>query len=288
MLSILIPVYACDARTLVRALHTQAGVLGVDFEILAYDDASPAVPEGWAELVALDRVKARRMSQNLGRAKLRNRLAADARGAWLLFLDADAAVPDAQYLARYWAARHRAPVLCGGTAYQSTPPSNAAHYLRWHFGRHREQSTAATRSAAPYASFSTFNFMIQRPVFQSIGFDAALQRYGHEDTLFGWELAQRGIPIAHLNNPLIHLGLDTAAQFLAKTERGIQNLHGLQMRYPGFRTRLLDAADRYAPLLPLLGGLRGILERQLLGRRPSLWLFDLWKLAVYTRVMSAV
>ena len=281
MLSILLPVYNWNVGPLVRDLHEQALQLALPFEIRVYDDASPLGYGAWKSVGELPQVVVRCSAQNEGRARLRNRLASDARGNWLLFLDADAAPPDAYFLGRYWQQRHRASVLCGGTAYADAPPEAPEQYLRWHFGRHREQRTAARRTKAPYAAFSTFNFMIRRETFRAIRFDDSLRHYGHEDTLFGWELERRGIAIHHLDNPLLHLGLDSAAQFLEKTRQGIRNLHRLRQRHPGFGTRLVTAAERLGPFGPVLSAMRSTLENRLLGIRPRLWMLDVWKLGVY-------
>src|SRR5690606_16653054 len=72
--------------------------------------------------------------------------------------------------------------------------------------------------------FTTNNFLIPKKIFNSIKFDESLVKYGHEDTLFGYELSQQNIIIHHINNPLIHVGLESAAVFLQKTEEGIKNL----------------------------------------------------------------
>ena len=288
MLSILIPVYRWDVRHLVHELTAQAKQLGLEFELLVYDDCSGQqffINEKIA--TEYNQIRYKKMPVNLGRSVLRNRLAGDARGTWLLFLDADAQVIHPDYLRKYWEHRHRAPVSCGGTAYATTPPRNPAHYLRWHYGRRREQRSAATRQAAPYRAFSTFNFLIRRDTFRSVRFDERLREYGHEDTIFGWELARRGIAIHHLNNPLRHEGLDAATVFLAKTERSISNLFALSRYYPTFDTRLLRAYRLHPFIVKRVAMMEPLLRRQLLSKRPSLRVFDLWKLAVAARAAPA-
>ncbi|MBK9012976.1 MAG: hypothetical protein IPM82_02230 [Saprospiraceae bacterium] len=65
----------------------------------------------------------------------------------------------------------------------------------------------------------TNNFLIPRQLFLEIQFDETLRQYGHEDTLFGMELARRQVPIVHIDNPLEHIGLEPVDVFLRKTEQ---------------------------------------------------------------------
>ena len=78
-LSILIPTYNFDPRKLVQDLQAQ---LPEDAEILVGDDSPP---------------------HNIGRAARRNALAREAKGEWLLFIDADAEVRSTSFLADYLA-----------------------------------------------------------------------------------------------------------------------------------------------------------------------------------------
>ena len=70
----------------------------------------------------------------------------------------------------------------------------------------------------------TNNFLIKKELFQNIRFDERLTKYGHEDTLFGLELAKRGITITHIENPVLNGDIETNEEFLKKTEAGIGNL----------------------------------------------------------------
>ena len=80
-LSILIPTYNYDCSHLVLQLLEQ---LPEDAEIIVGDDCS-------AEAIQLtttdERVHIYRPEHNLGRASIRNRLAKEAKGEWLLFID---------------------------------------------------------------------------------------------------------------------------------------------------------------------------------------------------------
>ena len=57
--------------------------------------------------------------------------------------------------------------------------------------------------------------------FKKISFNERLSGYGHEDTLFGYELNKNNIQIHHIDNPVLNGHLDTNEAFLLKTEEGL-------------------------------------------------------------------
>jgi hypothetical protein len=69
--------------------------------------------------------------------------------------------------------------------------------------------------------------MIDKSVFSKIRFNEELKQYGHEDTLMGYQLQKAGIRIMHIDNGLIHEGLESNKEFLTKTKLGIENLSKL-------------------------------------------------------------
>ena len=86
--------------------------------------------------------------------------------------------------------------------------------LRWKYGRNREEKNASLRNQSPYQSFTAFNLLAPKDIFQKIAFNEKIDGYGHEDTLFGIELKKEGVTIAHIDNPIIHLGLDEHQVFI--------------------------------------------------------------------------
>ena len=285
-LSVLIPVYQRAVGELVRALRAQASRWPGPVEILLLDDCSSEEFRQLNQpLAALPGVRYRELPQNVGRAAIRNQLAAAAQHEWLLLLDNDSRVPDAQFVARYAAARSQADVLIGGTGYDAAPPTDPALRLRWAYGRAREARPAAQRQAAPYAQLTINNALIRAAVFRQFPLDEQLSGYGHEDTKFGAELAAAGISVLHLDNPVIHDGLEPAAVFLAKSEQAVRNLARVYRENGlGADSRLLQAALRLRRLgaAPVarraLGAAAPALTRQLLSPHPTLRAFDLLKL----------
>ncbi len=313
-LSILIPTYDFVCYPLVLALHGQAETLGIDYEILVGEDGSKQQDRVVANLKIneLPHCRHLRRTENAGRAAIRNILADEARGEWLLFLDSDAKVEKPDFLAAYLAAanaespephdaqaeravprRSNAPVIVGGP-YHAPACADPTRALRFRYEHEADKSRgAAQRSLKPYMEFSTFNFMIRSDIFHTLRFDEQCREYGYEDALFGLALQRRGIPILHIDNALLHTGLDTNAQYLGKTETALRTLAGItpELRECSRMHRLFARLKHYA-LAPLLRAafrlcgkpLRRHLEKS---TRPSLRLFALYKLLYYASLRPA-
>ena len=313
-LSILIPTYDFVCYPLVLALHGQAEALGIDYEILVAEDGSKQQDRVVANLKIneLPHCRHLRRTENAGRAAIRNLLADEAQGEWLLFLDSDAKVEKPDFLAAYLAAanaespephdeqaeravprRSNAPVIVGGL-YHAAACADPTRALRFRYEHEADRSrSAAQRSLKPYMEFSTFNFMIRSDIFRALRFDEQCHEYGYEDALFGLALQRRGIPILHIDNALLHTGLDTNAQFLGKTEAALRTLAALapELRECSRVHRLFARLKRYAlaPLLRAAFRLCGKCLRRRLEKsaRPSLRLFALYKLIYYASLRPA-
>lgn len=285
MLSILIPIYNFNVVDLVTELHRQAEALPVPVEILAFDDGS----EGkWKalnrQLKTVPGVHYRELETNKGRAAIRNYLARRANYDFLLFLDCDSGMVKDDFLETYLKYLPQHALVYGGRVYKDQPPQNPKLYFHWYYGRYREQMDAATRSARPWHSFMTNNFVIRKDHFLAIQFDERLTQYGHEDTLFGMELARRQVPVLHIDNPVEHLGLEPMEVFLRKTDQAIENLIFLRKTGHHLDTRLMNTVERVekcrmAPLVrSFLGALMPVIKRNLSGNKVHLKAFDLYKL----------
>ncbi|OGX81254.1 hypothetical protein BEN48_06560 [Hymenobacter glacialis] len=271
---------------MVEALLAQAGDWPGPVEIMLLDDGSrEEFRELNRPLSARAGVRYRELAQNVGRAAIRNQLAATAQHEWLLLLDNDSLLPDAQLLARYAAARTQAPVLIGGTSYAPAKPADAALHLRWLYGREREARPAAVRQLAPHGQLTVNNALIRADVLARFPLDETLNGYGHEDTALGLALARAQVAVVHLDNPVLHAGLEPAAVFLQKCEEAVRNLAQMH-RHPGHasESRLLSTAGRLHRLglagaaRHLLRALAPVLRRGLLSLRPRLAHLDLLKL----------
>ena len=290
-LSILIPTYNYDCSQLVRQLHEQLPK-GEEGEIIVGDDCSTNVDvvRKNNEISELPYCRIYKPSHNLGRAAIRNALAEEAKGEWLLFIDADAEVCSPSFLDDYLAATKYAPVVCGGTGNLPECPRPEAR-LRYDYEVAAEKRlTLEYRQRFPYAQFTTFNFLIQRSLFLSIRFDKRLHDYGHEDTRFGLELKQRGISIHHIDNKLMHLGLEDADVYLKKTETALCSL--AKMDEDMKRHARVSALALRLKRWHLLGLVRilfyickPVLRANLLGKHPRLSFFALYKLGYYAAIV---
>lgn len=230
MLSVLIPIYNHDVNPLVTALDRQLAQAGIPYEIILADDCSDNldIREKNSHLTQLDKVQHIQNQENMGRAKIRNLMAKKAQYPHLLFIDCDAMVENPDYIKKYMDAIEKmrpqqAFVINGGIAYRNEKP-DSQYFLRWYYGKRREEESAEQRNKRPYHHFTPFNVIISKSVFEEIQFDENLTTYGHEDTLFGYQLQQKQIPYLHIDNPLYHEGLDTNEEYLKKIRLSIDNL----------------------------------------------------------------
>jgi glycosyltransferase involved in cell wall biosynthesis len=225
-ISLLIPVYNYDIVALVHSMKGAMGKVPELCEILIGDDASS--PEYSEKFKALEGngVKIISSDKNIGRAATRNKLALEAEGDYLLFIDADMILPGTaeSYLSKYISAIGTSQVICGGIIYSDSPPGDPDKLLRWKYGKWREQKKASERNKRPHSDFFTFNVLIAKSVFSKIRFYEELKQYGHEDTLLSFQLKNAGINILHIDNYLIHEGLESNREYLDKVKLSIENL----------------------------------------------------------------
>jgi glycosyltransferase involved in cell wall biosynthesis len=290
MLSVLIPVFNYDTRELVEDIHQQAIMECSNFEIVVVDDASN---EEYRlinrQLKTLPHVRYYEEKINLGRSKIRNKLAWLASFDNLLYLDCDSGICQKDFIKNYFDCIGKSPVIYGGRLYSNDDHISTSYKLHWLYGVKREQSPANIRSIEPNRSFQTNNFMIDKNLLLEIGFNEKITGYGHEDTLFGYELKKRHISIVHIENPVIHLGLESNEEFLRKTREGIKNLRRI-MRINGNEKKLVRDITilAYYKKIEKLGldktveffykRYEHILRRNLMGNNPNLIVFDLYKL----------
>jgi GT2 family glycosyltransferase len=263
-------------------------------EIIIGDDGS--TPENRARYRQLegDGVKLLVSENNIGRAAIRNRLALEAKGDYLLFIDADTMVPRTaeDYLKKWINVLGYAPVICGGTMYNASPPGDPDKILRWKYGMKREQKKASERNKHPYSSFSTFNVLIEKSVFSKLRFNEELKQYGHEDTLFSYQLKKAGIKVIHIDNSLIHEGLESNRDYINKTKLGIENLSKLydcvtdkaSFADTVRMVRLFKMLSVFRLTLILAGifiRYRERMELRIDSAKPPLWLFHLYKVCMF-------
>jgi glycosyltransferase involved in cell wall biosynthesis len=293
-ISLLIPVKNYDIIALVHSMKSSMDKVPELIEILIGDDGSSAEFLEKYRSMEGNGLRLIRVEKNIGRAAMRNKLALEAKGDHVLFIDADTMLPSTAeaYLKKWLPSAGMARVLSGGILYRDSSPGDPDKLLRWKYGRMKEQMKAADRNKHPNAGFSTFNVLFDKSVFSMIRFDEELKQYGHEDTLMGYQLEKAGIRILHVDNGLYHEGIESNKEFLAKTKLGIENLSHIYDRVTDKKTfsrtvRILGLYEKLDQLrlTRILAGIfikyRDRMEIKLDSNKISLKLFSFYKICMF-------
>lgn len=287
MISILIPTYNYNVLSLVENLYQQCINTEIEFEILVLDDASTDKKslEENSKINLLPDCRFEILQKNIGRSKIRNLLAEKAKFDWLLFLDADTVPVNPEFIRNYVNSFSQgASIIYGGVQY---PANNSEKFsLRHRYGSVREALPLEKRLENPYRSFISMGFAIRKSVFEKIQFNENLRGYGYEDSVFASELQQNKISILHIDNPVLHLNLETNEYFIKKSQLALKNLLGFYLNGE-IDAETVKILNTYLKLkkLNLLFGVRWffkLFEKSLLknlqSANPSLVQFDLYRL----------
>ena len=287
MLSVLIPTYNYNITPLVKSLHFQLQKLDVAYEIISFDNGSNSSLNTKNETVnKISFCRFTALKNDIGRSQIRNLLADNAKYNWFLFLDTDVLPVSDEFIQNYLSCIDKnQKVVYGGLKYEDIRPSDD-RLLRWVYGKSREEIPFKERNLNPTQHFASSNFMISKDVFNAYKFDKDLTKYGHEDTLLGLELMRNNIEIVQLDNPVYHLGLDLSEEFLNKTRAAVDNLYKLQVQGKITKedSKLLKRFSdlkkfKVHKLLASVYRSRvKSMERNLVSSRPSLFIFDLYRL----------
>ncbi len=294
MLSILIPTYNHNITTLVSELHKQAMDTYVDFEIIVMEDGSTLFLNENKSVEVFENCIYIALEKNLGRSAIRNRLADQARYEHLLFLDCDAEICSTNFVSKFIVFCKDDNVVLGGRIYDQND-ENPQYSLIRKYGMERERNDYHNQSERrKFPMFTTPNFLISKNIFNKIRFDESIKGYGHEDTVFGIMLHKLQIEFIFIDNPVKHIGLETNKLFIKKTENAIQNLLFLNNsgNYPllSKESKLLTIylrlkKTRLIPLFAFAFSIsRNLLQKLLCSPRPSLLLFDLYKLLYLCKI----
>lgn len=288
MLSILIPTYNAICTELVARIHAEATRLDIPFEILVADDGSRSeIDEINRHIATLSNCCYFPATENIGPARLRNWLADQAKYQYILFLDTDVLPVRPTFLADYLQAAIQGGIVCGGFCYLRGKPS-AQHALRYYYGIHVEEKTAAERNRHPYAQFISMSFLADRSVFKQVRFDEAMH-IGYEDTYFGILLEQKHIPLRHIDNPVYHLSKEPSREYLRKIRNAIDILsrniekQRTHVRLLQWYTKL-ERCGLTGFVARIFQITQSAIEKNLTGEKPSLKLFAFYKLGYLCRI----
>ena len=301
-LSILLPSYNNVCVSLVQVLQRQADALRgkldkpFRYEIIVADDCSTDAACIDANRVIGDMLHCRylRMEQNVGRAQIRNVLISESRGDYVLLIDSDLFLCDDNYLYKY--ATSTADVVYGGTRIggegfamvdNEANTENLKGNLRYIYEKKAEPSHRAVfRQLRPNQEISVCNLYARRDIMEAHPFDSRFKAYGYEDVLFGKRLAESGIEVTHIDNPVLINEFESNSVFVKKTEEAILTLCRFEQDLEGYsnlKTKV-STLGRYIPL-SLFRLWHRIMKnkekRNLTGSKPSLLLFKLYKLGFF-------
>lgn len=286
MLSVLIPTFEYDCSDLVTALHQQCESLTqndqLEYEIIVVDDGSKGAV--WqtvkATVESLNHCSFIRLEENIGRSRVRNFLAQRAQGERLLFIDSHMSIISTQYIQRYLTTD--ADICQGG--YVVEEDDKWDDNLRYRYERRaRQLNRKHNDDTETNHDFHTSNFMVTRQLFLAHPLDESIRRYGYEDVLYGKQLADCGIKVTNIDNPVGFAHFESNSAFVQKTEEAIATLYELRERIDGY-SRLLTHERRLkrwiiAPLLCNIFFLtRQKMRDNLCGSNPNLRIFDFYKL----------
>ncbi len=289
MISILIPTYNYNVFPLVCDLHRQAEKLEIDFEIRVYDDCSSLPISGNEKINQLSNASFTPLKKNIGRSAIRNLLAKDAKYKNLLFLDADTQVMNSDFLQNYIdEIPKKYQIIYGGIRYQEVAPPKSEK-LRWIYGVKREALSVEERRKQPHLRFLTLNFLIHKSVFSLLEFNEDIPNLRHEDTLFALDAKKKNISVRHIDNPVIHLGLESSDVFLRKSRESVESLklfinQGLILPEEtalSAKALQLQKSKSAVVVRRFYKNFKTSMEKNLLSDKPSLYLFDVYRLGYY-------
>ena len=297
MLSICIPVYNVDVTKLVSDLHTQIQEINESIEIVLIDDASDIENKAKNRLLK-EYCKIIELEINVGRSKIRNLFVSECKNPYLLFLDCDSEIISSIFLEKYIQELNRLnpKVLFGGSIYSENCPEKK-YFLRWKTSRNRESKSIQDRESNFNWGFKTNNFVIEKELLQKIAFNENLCGYGHEDTLFAFDLFRANVSVIQSDNSVLNAHLDTNHVYLKKTKEALANLVEVLkiLKYdkefikhiPLLKTYFFVKNKGFLLFLkPLFWCIKPTLFSCLKSGTFFVWMFDLYKLIEFSRIQS--
>lgn len=285
MLSILIPTYNYAILALVKNVHQQCLEAQIPFEIICLDDQSDNDYQiENLNISTLPNCIYNVNQTNVGRTRTRQRLAEQAKYDWLLFLDADVIPVTSAFIQHYIDAIQLNTVIFGGYQYEKES-TDATKILRYRYGKEREEKYASERNKNPYTYVFSGNMLVPKSIFLNFNYQANEKNYGM-DIYFGYQLYQQHISVLHLDNPILHLGLETNEVYFQKALQGVESRKKYLLHEKGV-DQMNPLVQAYAKLKKL--GLTKLvavgfkivapfLKKNILSTNPKLVYFDIYRL----------
>ena len=267
-----------------KNLYQQLESSKLKYELIACDDCSTnqSTVESNKQISSLLKCRFIENRSNLGRTATRQKLAKSAQYDLLLFMDADVEV-SRDFINKFNVQHQTADVIFGGTAYVKEKPQSK-EVLNWKYGKNREVKSIKERQKSPYLSIISRGFIIKKKIFLKV--NSYLKNGYGLDVVFTNELKKINTTVKHIDNPVVHIGLDDNKKFLEKTKKGIDTLYyyekqniipkdykSIQKAYQFLKKNDLDSI-----FISLINSIEKQILKNLNSRNPSLFLFDLYRL----------
>ena len=273
-----------------EALHQQLKQLQIEFEIKVYDDGSPNPEQKNNSINNFTNTVYKILEKNIGRTAIRSLLASEAKYDWLLFLDADVMPLNATFLKRYIEEikQNDADVIVGGVAYEKKKPQKDK-VLRWKYGHVREAKPVEIRKKNPYTIVSP-NLCLRKTIFLSA--NTQIGNYYGLDNFFSNRLKIMQAKVLHIDNPVIHFGLEENDLFIKKALNAVEttvvleskglmdpDMRPIQKSY--LKLKKLHLQNIFSSVI---SSFKTPMERNFNSKNPNLFWFDLYRLNYYIQL----
>ena len=286
MLSVLIPIYNKDVSKLVLEIHSQLNQSRAAFEIILLDDSSaPEYFQMNQSLSGLDSVKIIVNETNIGISKSRKKLCECSKFEWLLFIDADVAIDNENFISSYLKfITTEYDAIFGGYKYDYPLP-HFQYKLRYKYGKLKEQRAASFRNTKPYKHIISGNFLVRKTRYANLINEVLKFGYG-TDILIGILMRKENLSIYHIDNEVNHLGLDTNKSYLKKKEQAAKALVDFSNQYfldnkdnDLLRSFNMIKAYKLNVIVSKIFKLsRKAMLKQLTSREPLIWVLQCYRL----------
>jgi glycosyltransferase involved in cell wall biosynthesis len=288
LLSVLIPCYNYNVSLLLSKLQNQLNKQSFKFEIILNDDSSSDATIDNENRKTVEKIGASyiKNKKNLGRTATRQNLAKVAKYDKLLFMDVDVLPLNEDFIEKFDVENNTFQVIFGGINYSSEKPEKSK-ILRWTYGKAREARPLQERLKNPYLSIISQCFLIDKTLFLKAN-NFLSNRYG-VDVLFCNNLDELNAKVKHIDNPILHLGLETSFTFIKKTEQGLIALHEFEKKgllpnnYKKIQTTYItiSRSGLLNIFMIIMKRVKGQILKNLISSKPSLLFFDLYRLQYF-------
>ena len=264
-------------------------------EVLFYDDGTGdpvlTVQMRGGIQTAKGAVKLITNAANQGRSAARNGLFEAARADWVLFLDADMRPSSDNFLENYLrlVETDSTDIIFGGfevETHQADPDRDLHRAL----SEISDCLTLDERQAGGPQYVASSNLCVRRQVLEIEPFDSGFAGWGWEDSEWAARVSKR-FTLVHVDNPAIHLGLETTATLLNRFATSGPNYLRFTKAHPELAERLpLYNISKSLGRLPGQSLMRPVLKffvkTHVLPMRARLTALKLWRASHYADVLS--